>query len=453
MREAVIEIASFGQGRLGVRLWKAAAAYVDAMNYRRVRLELPALPKLDTSVNVDSYATQIRDALCSHPAIKSELEQIASTTPAVLRFLVGVPEAEGLRWEAVSMEPYTRFLALKPDCAVTRIAHASDLRDPGVRTFGLPLRMMAFLSPARIPAKDELEAICTQVLVARQKGLALTCSIYLGEQDLIDEQRVRIEAGELPGIEIAGIPPSSLAVEQVIRSQPPELLHFFCHGMTDAGERLVELATINDWDVEQETGSVTLTIERLRQVLISTGATWLTVLNSCSGAQPVEELRSRAVEQLHSMALALAQSASPVAVGMAEPIDAADATLFARAFYGRLFDILRTSLAEFVEGDTAVLDLAPAVNAARAELHQTYQNAPPDAFGRWCLPLLYERDAPLRVMMMPQDVKTRIELVAGALRSLPATTPRAVRASILATLSNPPPVPERLRPDIFGNLG
>jgi CHAT domain len=305
----------------------------------------------------------------------------------------------------------------------------------------LPLRMMAFLSPAKISAKDEFEAICSQVLAARQ-GLALTCSIYLGEQGLLDEKSARIQAGELPGIEVDTMPSSALEFEQVIRNQPPQLLHFFCHGVTDdAGERVLEFATINDWDLEHDTGSMTLTIERLRQVLISTGITWSTVLNSCCGA--------RAVEQLHSMALALAQSASPVTVGMAEPIDAGDATVFARAYYGRLFEILGTSLAGLVEGDAAVLDLAPAVNAARAELHQKYQNAATNAFGRWSLPLLYERDTPLMVMRIPNEIKPRIELVAGLLRSLPPTTPRAVRTSVLQKF---PEVPEKLRPDIFGNL-
>lgn len=443
-REAVIEIAQIGRGRLGARLLRSSAAYADALSYQRLRLDPPTLPKLDTSANVDFYATQIKNALCVHPAIRAELEQIAATTPAALRFMVSVPDAEALRWEAMSMLPYTRFLALRPDCAVTRIALSSDIRDPGVRTFEFPIRMLAFLSPAKVDVADELDVLCERIRVARDGGLDVTCSIYLGNQTLLDATLHKIEAGVLPGIRVFGMPSSALELEQVIRTVAPQILHFFCHGLTQAGERLLEFATINDWDIEQETGSVALTIERLKQVLISTGTTWLTVLNSCSGA--------RTVDQLHSMALALAQDASPVTVGMAEPIDADDATLFARAFYERLFEILSASLTGFSAGDLGVLDLTPAVNAARTGLHQRYHQAPPDAFGRWCLPLLYERDTPLKVMIVPQDIKTRIELVAGVLRSLPSTTPREVRVAILATLANAPAVPERLRPDAFGNL-
>lgn len=421
-REAVIEIASFDVGKLGVRLWKSTASYPDATRFKSISLDRSGLPKLDTQENVERYATLIRNALCSHNAIAAELNQIATTTTAAqLRFLVGVPDAEALRWEAVSLRPNT-FLALKPNCAVTRIAHASDIRDPGLRTFSFPLRMMAFLSPATISARDEFEAIIDQVLAARKKGLEIICSIYLGEQDLLEKQLERIRAGELPGIEVASMPSTGLQIEHFIRNKPPQLLHFFCHGKTDAGEQLLEFATINDWDLEQDTGSVKLTMERLRQTLISTGTTWATVLNSCSGARAVEKLQS-AVEQLHSMALALAQNASPVAIGMAEPIDAADATIFARAFYGGLFDILDTSLAGVAQGDEVVLDLAPAICDARAALRETFRShpaLPEEAFGRWCLPLLYERDTPLTVMRISDEIKPRIEL-AQARRSRTST--------------------------------
>lgn len=452
-REAVIEIASsFDPGKFGVRLRGAASSHKNAMRFKSISLDTSKLPELDTPENVERYANQIKDALCSHEAVAAELTAIAKTeSPAELRFIVeSGPESEGPRWEAVSMRPDAQFLALKPECAVTRMAYTSDIRDPGIRTFSLPLRMVAFLSPANITAKYEFDAICSRVRAARQQDLAITCSIYLGEQSLLDEKRASIQTGELQGIDIAKMPPSAFEIEEVIRSQRPQLLHFFCHGKTEAGEHLLEFATINDWDHKRDRGSMSLTIERLRQVLISTGTTWLTVLNSCSGA--------RAVDQIHSMALALAQNASPVTVGMAEQIEAADANLFVRAFYGRLFGILGTSLAAVAEGDETVLYLAPAIYTARAALHEEYlkeQNfseppPPRETFGRWCLPLLYERDKRLRVMRIPDEIKSRTELVAGALRSLPDTTPLAVRASILDKL--PAELPARLRPDVFGNL-
>ena len=100
----------------------------------------------------------------SHEAIDAELTRMAKTNlrPSFVSVVDGGPEAEEPRWEAVSAQPDTPFLALKPNCAVTRVAHASDIRDPGVRAFNLPLRLMAFLSAAEVPAKSEFEAMYSQ---------------------------------------------------------------------------------------------------------------------------------------------------------------------------------------------------------------------------------------------------------------------------------------------------
>ena len=54
-------------------------------------------------------------------------------------------------------------------------------------------------------------------------------------------------------------------------------------------------------------------------------------------------------------------------------------------------------------------------------------------------------------MRIPDEIKPSIELVAGVLRSLPSTTPLAVRTSVLEKL--PRGVPKKLRPDVFGSIG
>jgi hypothetical protein len=72
LREAVIEIGTSDRGSLSVRLLKSGAPYKNAMRFKSIGLDCSALPKLDTSENVEHYATQIREALCSHPAIKAE---------------------------------------------------------------------------------------------------------------------------------------------------------------------------------------------------------------------------------------------------------------------------------------------------------------------------------------------------------------------------------------------
>lgn len=447
-RTAVIEIARFGRG-LSARLSKSMSPPPGALGFQPIGLDPAELPKLDTSQNVDAYAERISRALHAHPAIRAELAQLASTAADVgasLRFQLG-DFGEECRWEVLSALPQARFLALNGACTVTRIVQSGFSSEAGVQALGLPVRMAAFLSAANETAAQEFEAICEAVLAARRNGVDLACRIYLGEQALLDAP---VEAR---GIEVFPMPSSPLDIEKALKDDPVQILHFFCHGLVETGERILELATIRDWDAGAPNGSVALSVDRLRQVLLATGSTWITVLNSCSGAA--------SVDQLHSMALVLAQRASPFVVGMAEPIAAVDATLFAGAFYERLFEILKAGLDEVAAGRRTVLDLAPAVVPARDALHQRYRSMPPDAFGRWCLPIMYERDTPLEVEAIPaeprqalaaQEMRIRIEFVSGALRILPATAPVEVRASLLALLDEPPAVPAPLRPDAYGRL-
>jgi hypothetical protein len=238
------------------------------------------------------------------------------------------------------------------------------------------------------------------------------------------------------------MPPSTEALEQVLRQSPVEILHFFCHGLSSAGVQSLQFANTNDYDIDIAPGSVLLSLERLNEILVTTDRTWITVLNCCSGGM--------AVDQLNSMALYLTKRGSPITVGMAEPIDNNDATIFSEAFYGSLFDIIKGRVNGLTTGQSVTLDIAPAMVTARRRVHNTYQLAPLDAYGRWSLPLLYERAAPLTILKIDPAMKLRIDAVAGMLRSLPAATPDDMRTDILALLDKPPTVPLQVRPDRFG---
>nr|WP_246352606.1 CHAT domain-containing protein [Sphingomonas xinjiangensis] len=235
-----------------------------------------------------------------------------------------------------------------------------------------------------------------------------------------------------------------MALEQALGDNPAELLHFFCHGVIRGGSQLLEFGSINDYDIGADAGSIHLSIERLREILVKGGTTWLTVLNSCSGAQ--------AMPRLYSMASALTGKGSPITIGMAEPILNNDATLFAKSFYARAFEVLARALAGLPNGSMTAIDLGPAVGHARAALHAAYDQGPSDAFGRWCLPILYQRSAPLRVARIQQEMAQRIEEIAKALRGMSADTPGLLRDQILALLDGQPAVPAALRPDRYGNM-
>ena len=88
----------------------------------------------------------------------------------------------------------------------------------------------------------------------------------------------------------------------------------------------------------------------------------------------------------------------PAAVGMNEPIQASDATTFSQAFYSCLFDLLRNTLQP--AAGPVELDFTPALVAVRRALHDLYVANPPDAFGRWSLPVLYVSREGLKVQMI-----------------------------------------------------
>ena len=455
MRDSLVEITEWSNGGLAARLFRCRVdnkdfEYPDMLKFVPLALDLTALPPLDTAANVQAYGTKIHAELSSHPAIKAELTQIFhAASRTLLKFFINLPVGERFRWETVCKSPPLKFLALDDVCTVSRLASMND-NAPDVRIFAGVVRMAAFLSAAGISAVDEFQGLCRRVAAARNNGLNIECTVYLGEQDLLDRAAADIAAGTLVGIKVAPIPSDVVAIDQILRDRPVEILHFFCHGISAAGIQALELATINDKDTGKEAGSVVMSLERLNQILVMTGTTWVTVLNSCSGA--------KAVDQLHSMALSLTKRGSPITVGMAEPIAGVDAAIFSEAFYEKLFDVMRASLVGAAANAVVQLDCATAVINARRTVHDKYCVAPPDAFGRWALPLLYERSSPLTIKLAPaftinSAMRLRIDTVAGVLRSLPTTAPPQMREDILALLDKEPKVPEAFRPNVFGVIG
>jgi hypothetical protein len=324
---------------------------------------------------------------------------------------------------------------------------------PGLRTFAYPLRMAAFVSAAGITARDEVDKICGHVAAAKASGLNLECTLYLGEQQLLDDVQKRIADGDLKdkGVVVLPIPSRAIDIENFLKSAPIQFLHFFCHGIERAGVQGLSLATINDHDKNDANGdaaaaSIFLSVDALSEALALNTSIWITVLNSCSGAQ--------VMQQLHSMALNVVRKGCPYSVGMAEPIDPEVATAFSEAFYGELFAIVRRELAAGAADAPLRLDLSPAVIPARKMIHAVCCSAAPDAFGRWLLPLLYERmQQPLLVQAVeaiPPEMAKRIQDIARALRSMAWDTPDEVRTQVLAILDKDPAVPMKLRPNRYG---
>lgn len=445
-RSATVEFADVGDG-ISIRLLEASVVYDGMLKYAALTIDPAALPPLKSRQDVTSYGVQLRRALGAHLAIDNELTQMfGMETPneVSLHLAFSANAAEAFRWEALCATD--RFLALSNAATVRRIPLNGATSRPALRLFSGPIRLLAFLSAAGIDAKREFEAIAEAVAASNAAGLPVEATIFLGQQDLLDDAQKRIDAGTLPHVAVAPIPAGVEKIEDAIRAAKPQLLHFFCHGRSELGERLLELASITDHDADSPTGSVFLSIQQLVEVLVATGSVWATVLNSCNGAL--------AMPSLHSMARTLVErGGSPNTVGMAEEITEQDATLFAREFYAEMFDGLRQALDPVALNQRVPLDFSRAVARARQHLHATYEHGDPDCFGHWCLPLLYQTREPLRVARVADaQIGDRIVMVAQALRGMADSTPTQLRVQMLKLLETDPPVPPELRPDLYGNL-
>ncbi|TGS71770.1 CHAT domain-containing protein [Mesorhizobium sp. M3A.F.Ca.ET.201.01.1.1] len=432
---------SNGSG-LAARLYRAPVDHPGGMDPSLLNLPDP-MPECDTDANMIAYGETLFGALSSHQAIGTEIQRLAAMPGAevdALQFRIETPLAERVRWETLC-RPERQFLAVAPGCRITRlVSHISD-GCIGVRTYTLPLKVMAFVSAAGIDARPELDELMAQIVAARGKNLPIEAQIYLGDQALLAEKQGKAE----PGFKFVPIPDSADAIKAEIKVQEFQFLHLFCHGGTALGVSTLEFATIADKEGDAASGSVKLVVDELVAALEIQRSSWLTVLNSCSGARPVQHL--------NSMAFKIAERGSPIAVGMNDPIDAGDATHFTRTFYREVLDIVGAALAG-AGGEVAEIDVSPAIVAVRQHFYGMYQNKPPEAFGRWSLPVFYENPVSLQVRsLLDPEMKARVDTVAEALRNLPASTPSVVRDQILAILEKPPVVPVPLRPDRFGRFG
>src|SRR5207245_700381 len=165
---------------------------------------------------------------------------------------------------------------------------------------------------------------------ARNLGLDMRLRLLVGD----DETREKIDAAIASGldwIEVSHIEKTGTRVIQDVMAWEPNILHFFCHGIVDASEQSLELATGGDYaDPEATSGSVRIHTKQLFDMGQKLPNTWLLTLNCCSSGQ--------AAEDLQSMTHQAVSGGFPAAVAMLEPVDAADAYEFTRAFYSELFE-------------------------------------------------------------------------------------------------------------------
>lgn len=442
---ATVEIAGL-QGKLMFRLRESTGGLEGMFDYEL--FEVAELPDLENPDAVRTYGKSLVEALGRHGAVQNVLEQCFGVTPpeaATLQFDIATVEAERYRWETLYHEP--KFLALHEACTMRRVVSNGLAGVPPPCGYDGRIRIVALLSPAQVDSANEFRALADAFDAARaaHPDVGFELHAYIGQAELLAAIREDIEAGRHPDIAVYPMPASTAALEQELRVRTPQILHCFCHGLVQDGVRILQFATRTDHAAGEPEGSVSLSITRLVALQAIHNNTWLTVLNSCSGAE--------AVPRLNSMAGTLTRSTSPVTIGMADRIHEADATLFSQNFYPRALLLVGAAAGATSKTQAVPLDLGLAIGDARYALHKAAQAGDARNFRRWCLPVMYQRAAGLSLIRVaPPEEQARLKMVADLLRSLPADAPKKLRIELRDLLNKDPVVDPALWPDEWGNF-
>jgi hypothetical protein len=413
---------------------------------------------------VMQHGRTLRQALAQHPAIAQMLQMLALAPPTQVTpiyFYLQAPEAEQLYWEALYDDVQGVFLALDLRWPIGRIADALATQPaPPFYKFEGALRLAAVLSALDVPAVVEWQNLRQAIDAARAAGLPVELLLLVGEESLHDAMQAEITRGALTGVTVKLIESSADKLEAALDAFQPHLLHFFCHGAVDHGVSRLKVATALDWAAGADVASLVLPVEQLI-ALPAMRQSWLVVLNCCEGGA--------ATTQLHSMAHTLVARGAPAAIGMLEPIAAADAHRFCAGFYPAIFREIGQALAQSSSAQPAPIEWSMSLRAARIQIHS---GVDPKSERTWALPVLYARPERFQIVRADQPAITpgqpaptvpkgvaalqamlqRAQEVADFLRTLPLDAPASIRTRALALLDEEPPVPPDLRPDMFGKF-
>jgi hypothetical protein len=441
----VVSVEERGPDVVEIRLSKAPVNIAGARVPKPFDCAPEQLPPWTAAGALTTHGRTIFDKLSAHEAIRQAISDIQRIQPSEVRglyFHLLAADAERLAWEALC-DANGRFLALDKRWPIARMADTVVDRRQPIVDFTPPLKIMALLSAIGRPARDEWAGLRKAAEEARAAGLPVELHVFVGEESLLDAVRADAAAAPVQWIEARPIPDRVVDLDSAMNAWKPHILHIYSHGSTASGVPLVQLATITDWDTDAASGSLIVTLDALAGFEALASA-WLVTLNCCEGG--------RAEADLHSMAHSLVAGGLPAAIGMSEPIDAADAHEFAQVFYPILLRHVRTALAQSQASGTSVeFEWAPALHGPRTALRDRHG----DANNRtWTLPVLYVRPETFELRVAPAAaadpvMRARIDAVAGALRALPPDAPALAREQLLAILAD---VPAALRPSLDGTF-
>jgi hypothetical protein len=344
--------------------------------------------------------------LATNPHVQTAFGQAMLATSRdrfpILLELRGDETIEALPWETLYV-PDSGFLGLDDRWSVGRRVDSRE-NTPAEGLIPSTLQMAVVLSCLDISAEDEWAQLRSAV---QKSGLDVQMLLFVGEPELAEA----LTEEQLPWVRaVEGIPASAEDLrarftEARLDGFSPQILHFFSHGSTNSGPHL-EIATPSDWLSGSRESSLTLDPSQVRDLTEPDSRPWMIVLNSCLGAAPVtddrgsptvEDARARQREATHSLARDLVREGGfPAVVGMREPIDTSDATVFSSHFYPQLFQ----AFSALPHGVPTALDWSKLLVGPRRGLAQQRGQVivmSAEERKQWTLPVLYLRGQELLI--------------------------------------------------------
>jgi hypothetical protein len=480
---------------LQVRLKKSPAQLPGAdYTWRRLDCDPDDMPAWTDADAVRAHGRLIFQKLSTHPSVQKAIEWVLTATPEeekALYFSLTAQDAERLCWEAIYSED-CEFLALDRRWPIARMTESMRDWSEIPREFEPPLRLLALVSAANIAGQEREWQELRDAVVHARAELPIHVTVLSGQKAVIDAVKADIAAG-LPDVVVDALSDDREALNDRLARLHPHIVHVFSHGRVAAGVAQLELATLVDEMTKSPSGSLRLRIGDLKN-FSALRDSWLVTLNCCQGAQ--------ASERLHSLAHQIVLEIAPAAIGMLEPIDAADAHVFTRNLYTALFEEIAHATRALTPGSAVTIQWCRVLQRPRRVVSQTHSDDP-NSHREWTLPVLYVRQDPfticagkaavatMRTAPAPQpptpidgggalttdavaaapaaadpdaavppgetapgvtDVdiaatRVRLREVAAVLRALPPATPVPVRQQLLALLDD---VPEAWRPNLYG---
>ena len=423
-------------------------------NTRPLNLSRPQMPDWSSPNAVVERGRMLRQALRDHAGIAGVLDSLAGAPPGnVCPIYVKLNEgdAELITWEALC-DVHDAFVALDRRWPIGRITDPASTRARNTPLFRFPVRLLAVISARGIAGQErEWKHLRDAVRDARAAGLDIQLRVLVGEAQLFAAISNEIAQGLL-WAEVQGIKATGAQVLADIKRWKPNIVHFFCHGRSDASGQHVELATASDFsDPLAVQGSVALSVDQLANLGIELDNPWLMALNCCESAQ--------ASDDLMSIAHQVVSSGFPAAVAMLEPVDASDAHEFTRAWYGSLFAELESVAEGLALAPSVEFEWACVMHDARVAINQLHGG---DAANRkeWALPALYVRGVdPMHFDRPPQGESeedslrhlTTARTVAGWLGSVRDSMPEVKRRAVMTEALVG--VPQQYWPNVDGTFG